>query len=764
MKMCRQWSLWTKLIILAIFLLFAAIGCSHSSSQKSQRSSPSSTSATAPADRGASTVSVFTNWPLMNQPPLVSKGLAMSIAASPARQDMVFGMGKITALALSSDSSTVAVGTEDGEIVFLDAGSGAILRVLEGHSANIVGISFGTPEYLVSIAKDASVKKWKLPECVVVQSLDSQVFTNSEILAAAFSTDGAHLVAAATDGCLYAISTADLSIADTLCNIFPSFLAASADGRYIAYYDSLKNFVIYDSYKKAPVICFLPGKRNDSFAFDAKGNPTPIITNIKLRLGKNEFTIPAIKAPGEIVVGRLKTFPSQGFNSAEPTFTCVYRENLIVYFVTVNYFDLSWKTLKVDLSPFNYYSICGVSIAPNGTIAVVMPDQCNYVIPIGLQPIQAGVHVKLKDVGNLFVWIDDSDFIVANDQFVYRYRLDNKLVWETQVSYFLWTWNLSPTGRYVAIFHDKGITLWDCTTRQAKWTLSRTNELNFSNAAFYKNIIPLFSPSEDTLFLFNNGSKGKGILLLSTKSGELLRHISVDAEIYSWAISSNGERLFLGLNGRIIVLNVQTGTQQNVALPFQGKIVSITEDETAKILFGVAEGQYKEGFYVFVLNANSLQIVGGVRSNEEVIRVYYHRDNIFVVTKDRNIMVINPSNASKAGTQDKITIFINGIEVTDSSFTDWHPLKNDLMVYVGSGYAVVSANTKEIIYANPNPTRSDITVKDYSGRVLSRTPKYELRGPSPSQLRLSDDRSIFGVVINHKVVICKLEDLVETSN
>ena len=760
MKRRRNWSLQVKLLVMIIFLVFFAIGCSRSSSQKSQGSSPTPTSPTPSTARGTSMPPQFTSWPLKNHPTQLSSDLARSIFASPIRHEMIFGMGNITALALSPDSSVVAVGTEDGEIAFLDAGSGTVLRVFEAHRSKIVGGSFLGPEYFVSIAADASVKKWKLPECLIVKSLEPNTLTSGSVLEAVFSKNGAHLMAVATDRCLYCIDTSDLSIAHTLCNVSPRLLAVSADGRYIACYDSLENFIIYDSHEKKPILCFLPGREKDAFAFDAKGIPTPIITNVRTKLDKKEFAVTAIKIPGDIFVSRIKTFPSSGFTSNESAFTCVYKQNSILYFVEVNYLDLSWKILKVDLSPFKYYSICGISIAPSGSIAAVLPEGCNTVIPVTLRQKEAGVHVKLGEVARFFLWVNENEFIVSNERLICRYHLNNKLIWETQLSYFLLSWNLSPTGRYVAIVHDKGVTLWDSTTREPRWTLSRNSELDFYDAAFYKNVIPLFSPNEDVVILFNSGGKSKGVLFLSTSTGEFLRHIQLDAEIYSWTISANGERLFLGLNGRIIVLNIRTAAQQTVALPMQGKIVQIAKDAADKVLFGVAESNYRAS-YVFALNANTLQVLGGLQINEDLLRVYYYHDNIIAVTKDRRAITINPNDIGKVGSEDRIRIFLDGIEVVDSLFTDYYPLKDDWMVYIGSGYAIVDANTKEIKYADPVPVRSDVTVRDYSGRVVLSTPKYEFKGPSPSQLRLSSDCSLFGVVINKKVFVCKTEDLIK---
>ncbi|HEY2232045.1 MAG TPA: WD40 repeat domain-containing protein, partial [Candidatus Angelobacter sp.] len=103
----------------------------------------------------------------------------------------------ISAVAFSPDSKTLASAADYGTVKLWDAGSGAVLQTLEGHSRPVSAVAFSPDgKMLASASDDGTVKLWDAGSGAVLQTLAGH---SRPVFAVAFSPDGKMLASASDD-------------------------------------------------------------------------------------------------------------------------------------------------------------------------------------------------------------------------------------------------------------------------------------------------------------------------------------------------------------------------------------------------------------------------------------------------------------------------------------------------------------------------------------------------------------------------------------
>lgn len=113
--------------------------------------------------------------------------------------------GPITAIAVSADGKTAAVGSADKSIQLVDAVSGKVRRKLSGHSAAVTGLSFSADgKLLVSCSADKSVRLWNAADGKPVRSIATPAPANSVV----FNKDASRIISAHADNLIRVWQTA----------------------------------------------------------------------------------------------------------------------------------------------------------------------------------------------------------------------------------------------------------------------------------------------------------------------------------------------------------------------------------------------------------------------------------------------------------------------------------------------------------------------------------------------------------------------------
>jgi WD40 repeat protein len=103
----------------------------------------------------------------------------------------------VNSAALSPDGSRVLTASDDGTERLWNAGTGAALAVLSGHTGRVVGATFNTDgSRIVTAAFDNTARIWDAATGAALATLSGHTgWVNS----ATFSADGAHVVTASFD-------------------------------------------------------------------------------------------------------------------------------------------------------------------------------------------------------------------------------------------------------------------------------------------------------------------------------------------------------------------------------------------------------------------------------------------------------------------------------------------------------------------------------------------------------------------------------------
>jgi WD40 repeat protein len=104
---------------------------------------------------------------------------------------------RVTSVAFSPDSRTLATGSTDFTARLWDVGAGTTLRVLQGHASSVLSVAFSPDgELLASGSEDATVRLWRTNDGSAVATLSDAA---AGVTALAFSKDGRSLLGSSND-------------------------------------------------------------------------------------------------------------------------------------------------------------------------------------------------------------------------------------------------------------------------------------------------------------------------------------------------------------------------------------------------------------------------------------------------------------------------------------------------------------------------------------------------------------------------------------
>jgi WD40 repeat protein len=103
---------------------------------------------------------------------------------------------ELRSVAFSPDGSLIASGHEFARLALWDAGSGALVRALEGHTSAVTAVSFGRGGLLASASLDGSIRLWDTEAGQEIRVLSGHP---EGVLAIAFEPDQKHLISGGND-------------------------------------------------------------------------------------------------------------------------------------------------------------------------------------------------------------------------------------------------------------------------------------------------------------------------------------------------------------------------------------------------------------------------------------------------------------------------------------------------------------------------------------------------------------------------------------
>ena len=103
---------------------------------------------------------------------------------------------EVRSVAFSPDGSLIASGHQFGELALWDAGSGALIRTLEGHTWAVTSVAFSDSGLLASASQDASIRLWDASTGREIRELAGHP---EGVFAIAFEPDQRHLVSGGYD-------------------------------------------------------------------------------------------------------------------------------------------------------------------------------------------------------------------------------------------------------------------------------------------------------------------------------------------------------------------------------------------------------------------------------------------------------------------------------------------------------------------------------------------------------------------------------------
>jgi WD40 repeat protein len=112
------------------------------------------------------------------------------------RWSITTSLGTLRSLAFSPDGALVASGHESAKVALWSAGSGALLRTLEGHISVVTALAFTSGGLLASASFDESIRLWDVSTGRLIRRFAGHP---GAARAVAFEPDGKHIISGGDD-------------------------------------------------------------------------------------------------------------------------------------------------------------------------------------------------------------------------------------------------------------------------------------------------------------------------------------------------------------------------------------------------------------------------------------------------------------------------------------------------------------------------------------------------------------------------------------
>jgi len=650
-------------------------------------------------------------------------GLASKLYSKAVRSDPLIGGATPTSLCVSPDGTVIALGTAAGWVEFVDSRSGCPLRILPAHEDEITGLKFiSSQRVLVTASSDGAIRYWDLSTLSIAASIEDYPDRSKDYslppadrkrpgyCSMGIDRDAEILVYTSTDGF---IRVRGLETRDLRKQIFqgyftPARLALNSSGRLLAIPAvgfGASGVLLWDV-TSGTLVLYIHGAPGETFRYDSKGNPVPIIRASKILLGNNWYSVNEIVLPNHI-----STNPRGYWFDFSPDGEWLALGCIDGTVWLVNTQDLRTRWAQVGGLPGDQLGISAVKLSKEHLAAAT---EGGVIFVWDLASGEISGRFSLQGSVTALTFLGENSLVAVWDNTkVSRLELSRGLAWTYKSAISIDHWVLSPKGTYIAIIGDGSLSLWDTDTKRMLWSINDNHRKHVQIAAYTPK--PAFTPDEKTLVVFNGGYyETEGILLLSAKSGRLESIISLKpiTEAYPscFAISPNGSLLGIGISNMIVVYNLSTGKYESFNLP-----ASVPSSEITFMFFDREDkdvlwiGDRKGGVYKFDFRAKKwIWIVASPEGKGAIVRIDPYEDKVLVVWQrggfDRFATLYDRANGEKIRDFDleprwKGKHLADVGRLRDAAFIN----PSEVAIATYGGFMIVDAAKGEILDIQPVP-------------------------------------------------------------